>query len=120
MGAILYVGKSGYENPARAAMPFRAASEAIDRGQQPAIVLMDDAVYLVKDEVADVLEGAGLPPFRQLMDKAVEHGVPIYLCGQCSTARGITDADCVAKNGQMVGPGELASLTAQVDKVLSF
>lgn len=45
----------------------------------PTIVLMGEAVYLLKDEVVDSTQGVGLPPLRQLVDKVFDHEVPIYV-----------------------------------------
>lgn len=79
MGKILYSGTFGSDDPTRATMPFLAASGALDRGHEPVIFLMGEAVYLMKDEVADNVQGVGIPSLRQLLNKAVEHEVPIYI-----------------------------------------
>ena len=78
MGRLLYVGTYGSDDPTRATMPFITASGAIDVGHEPAIVLMGEAVYLANDDIVDALHGVGFPPLRQLMDKALDNGVPIY------------------------------------------
>ena len=67
------------DDPTRATLPFLAASGALDRGHEPVIFLMGEAVYVMKDEVADVIQGVGIPSLRALIDKAVEHDVPIYI-----------------------------------------
>jgi predicted peroxiredoxin len=59
-------------------MPFIIASGALDAGHEPGIVLMGEAVYLGSDEVVDALHGVGFPPLRQVMNKILENGVPIY------------------------------------------
>ena len=78
MGRILYVGTFGSDDPTRATMPFITASGALDAGHEPAIVLMGEAVYLGIDAVVDALQGVGFPPLRQLMNKILDNGVPIY------------------------------------------
>ena len=78
MGRILYVGTYGSDDPTRATMPFIAASGALDAGHEPGIVLMGEAVYLGNDEIVDALHGVGFPPLRQLINKALDNGVPIY------------------------------------------
>ena len=78
MGRLLYVGTYGSDDPTRATMPFVTASGAIDAGHEAAIVLMGEAVYLANDEVVDAIKGVGFPPLRQLMEKALDNGVPIY------------------------------------------
>jgi predicted peroxiredoxin len=79
MGKILITSTYGTDDPTRASLPFIAASGALDRGHEPTIVLMGEAVYLLKEGVADSVQGVGFPPLRQLMDKIVDHQVPIGL-----------------------------------------
>ncbi len=79
MGKLLYVGTFATDDPTRATMPFIGASGALDRGHEPMIVLMGEAVYLLKDGVADTVHGVGFPPLRQLMDKMIKHKVPFYV-----------------------------------------
>jgi hypothetical protein len=59
-------------------MPFLVAG-ALDRGHQPMLVLMAEAVYLLKDGVADTVHGVGFPPLRQPLDKVLNHPVPVYV-----------------------------------------
>ncbi len=40
---------------------------------------MGESVYLMKGSVVDAVQGIGFPPLRQLMDKVIEHEVPIYV-----------------------------------------
>lgn len=79
MGKILYSGSYGSDDPTRATLPFLAASGALDRGHEPVIALMGEAVYVMKDEVAEILQGVGIPSLQELMDKVIEHEVPIHL-----------------------------------------
>ncbi len=79
MGKLLIVGTYASDDPTRATMPFLVASGAIDRGHEPGIVVMGEAVYLMKDAVVDGIHGVGFPPLRQLWDKVVDHGVPVYV-----------------------------------------
>ncbi|MFN2196775.1 MAG: hypothetical protein ACK2UW_11700 [Anaerolineales bacterium] len=79
MGKLLFLGTFATDDPTRASMPFIVASGALDRGHLPMIVLMGEAVYLMKDEVADSVHGVGFPPLSQLLAKIMEHKVPIYV-----------------------------------------
>lgn len=79
MGRIMYLGTWGSDDPTRASMPFITAAGALDRGHEPVIVLMGEAVYLMKDDVLDNIQGVGFPPLRQVVEKIVSYGVPVYL-----------------------------------------
>ena len=79
MGKIMYLGTYASDDPTRATLPFLAASGAIDKGHEATIFLIGEAVYLMKDEVVDAVQGIGIPSLRQLMDKIISHEVPIYI-----------------------------------------
>jgi predicted peroxiredoxin len=79
MAKLMYVGTFATDDPTRATMPFIAASGALDRGHEPMIVLMGEAVYLLKEGIADTVHGVGFPPLRQLLDKLIDHEVPFYV-----------------------------------------
>jgi predicted peroxiredoxin len=49
MSKVLCVGTFATDDPTRATMPFIAASGALDKGHEPMIVLMGEAVYLKKE-----------------------------------------------------------------------
>lgn len=79
MGKLLYVGTFATDDVTRATMPFIGASGALDAGHEPSVVLMGEAVYLMKDDIADSVKGVGFPPLRQLFDKIVGAKVPVYV-----------------------------------------
>jgi len=78
MATILYVGTYGSDDPTRASLPFHAGVGAIDAGHQPQIILMAEASYLLKAEVAGQIQGVGIPSLTELMSKLAEHQVPVY------------------------------------------
>ena len=75
----LFIGTHGSEDPTRATFPFLGTSGALDAGHEPAIILMGDAVVVMRDAVAENTQGMGLPPFKELLDKAIQNQVPIYV-----------------------------------------
>lgn len=79
MGKLLLVGTYGTDDQTRATMPFIVASGALDKGHEPGIGLMGEAVYLLKDEIMDGVKGVGFPPLRELFDKIVGAKVPVYV-----------------------------------------
>jgi uncharacterized protein involved in oxidation of intracellular sulfur len=79
MANILYVGTFGSDDPTRATFPFISASGALDAGHQPQIVLLGEATYLMKQDIADLVYGVGFPPLRDLFQKIVASGVPIHV-----------------------------------------
>jgi predicted peroxiredoxin len=79
MGKLLFVGTFATDDPTRATMPLIVASGALDRGHEPMLVLMGEAVYLLKEGAVNAMHGVGFPPLRQLLDKLLDHQVPIYV-----------------------------------------
>lgn len=79
MATILYVGTAGSDDPTRAGLPFNFALGALEAGHQPQIFLAGEATYLMMDEVAAAVLPVAMPPLREMLDKAVAQGVPIFV-----------------------------------------
>jgi predicted peroxiredoxin len=75
----LFIGLHGSEDPTKATLPFLMASGAIDAGHRAAIILVGDAVVLMKSAVADNVHGVGFGPLKDLMAKLFAAKVPIYI-----------------------------------------
>jgi len=43
------------------------------------IALAGEATYLMKDSVAAAVQGVGWPTVRELLEKVIEHKIPIYV-----------------------------------------
>jgi len=43
------------------------------------IVLMGEAVYLLKKGIADSVHGVGFPPLQEFVDNMISQDVPFYL-----------------------------------------
>ena len=79
MGKVLYSSTYGSDDPTRASLPFHMALGAIEAGHQPEIALIAEATYLMKDSLAETIQGVGVPSFKELLAKVTEHGVPIHV-----------------------------------------
>ncbi len=120
MASELFIGTHGSGDPTRATFPFLMASGALDAGHQTAIILVGEAVVLMRSTVVDNVHGVGLPALKELMSKVVAAKVPILICGLCARAREITEKDLAGKNAKFGTPVDGAKLIAQFDKVVSF
>ena len=77
---ILYLATTGPGDPTKASIPLHlAANGSIDAGQECAVALAGDAVELARRETAEELEGVGIPPVRELVQKLRDHEVPVYV-----------------------------------------
>ncbi len=74
------IATKGASDPTLASLPFHlAVNGAVDAGYDAAVILAGDAADVVLGETAQSLEGVGVPPLRDLLAKAKEHEVPVYV-----------------------------------------
>ena len=77
---ILYFATTGPEDPTKASLPLHiAANGSVEAGQECAVALAGDAIELVRRETAESLEGVGIPPVRELLQKLRDNEIPVYV-----------------------------------------
>jgi predicted peroxiredoxin len=77
---ILYLATTGSADPTKASIPLHlAANGSVEVGQECAIALAGDATELISRDVAEQLEGVGIPPARELFQKLLDNEVPVYV-----------------------------------------
>ncbi len=77
---ILYLASSGSSDPTRASIPLHlAVNGSVEISHEVGVVLAGDATELIRPDVIQRVEGVGVPPARELLGKAREHAVPIYV-----------------------------------------
>ena len=77
---FLYFLTTGSSDHTRASVPLHlAVNGSLEAGQDVSIVLGGDAAELVFPDIAGKIEGVGVPPMRELLVKAKEHAVPVYV-----------------------------------------
>ncbi len=79
MATLLLNGTYGPDNPTRASMPFHFAAGAVEAGITAQILLTADATLLLKDGVAQAVQGVGLPSLKELIDTVVGAGAEIHV-----------------------------------------
>ena len=79
MATLLLNGTYGPENPTRASMPFHFAAGAVDAGIQTQVLLTADATLLLNDTVAQSVQGVGMPPLKELLEKVVAAGTELHV-----------------------------------------
>ena len=77
MAKLLYVGTHGTDDPTAATFPFLMAKGAIDGGHETGIILMGEAAPLIKDHIAQQVQGIGIAPLKELVEFLVSQEVPI-------------------------------------------
>ena len=80
MARLIYVATHGPDDPTKACMPFHlAVNGAAAAGIDAEINLAGDATLLILDQTIEAVVPVGFPPLKELMQLAVERGVPIYV-----------------------------------------
>ncbi len=77
---VLYIAASGPSEPTRASIPWHlAVNGSFQADQSTGIVLAGDASEVLKPQVGDALEGLGIPPIRELMTKARDNEISVFV-----------------------------------------
>lgn len=79
MAKILFMVSHGTDDPTRAALPFVWAKGARDAGHGASIELSGEAVWLMRDTVAENAKGVGWPSVQELLGAVIAAGVPIHV-----------------------------------------
>jgi uncharacterized protein len=120
LGSLLVHVTHGSEAPTRAALGLLVARSAVEAGHEVSVFFAGDAAYLVKDEVIGSLVGIGTGMLAEHFPALLEAGVPMYVSGMSSQARGVTAADLEGKGLEFSPPGKLVELTFAADRVLCY
>jgi predicted peroxiredoxin len=77
---FVYMATRGAEDPTLASIPLHMAlNGSIEVGHDVSVVLVGHAADIILGENAEKLEGIGVPPMRELLAKARDHNVPVYV-----------------------------------------
>jgi predicted peroxiredoxin len=74
---FLRIGTHGSERPTHAVLPLLQAQGAIEEGHEAEVLLVGDAVVLLKDAVAKATIPVGWPPVADVLNQLIAHKVPI-------------------------------------------
>jgi uncharacterized protein len=110
----------GADNPTRAALGFLVARTALAEGHTVNIFLAGDGVNLLTDPVLNTLNGVGTGNLREHFDAIVKGNGRIYLSGNSSKARGITEADLKGKPAEFAMPNVLVRLSVESDRMFTY
>src|SRR5947207_14542290 len=109
----------GSDDPTKAAFPFLHGDALSDAGHDVQIFLLGEAVSLMRKSVANAVVPVGWPPLAEVLAKLVAKKIPIYACGACSRARGVTETDLAEFSAKFGNPKIFVSLIEWADKVIT-
>jgi predicted peroxiredoxin len=108
----------GSDDPSRAAFPFAHGLVLAEAGHQVQIFLLADATSLMRKSLANAIVPVGWPPLSETLDKVVARHIPIFACGACSRARGVTEADLNQWGAKFGNPVIFVSLVEWADRII--
>jgi predicted peroxiredoxin len=109
----------GSDDPTKAAFPFLHGDALSDAGHEVQVFLLGEAVSLMRKSVANAVVPVGWPPLAEVLHKLVDKKIPIYACGACSRARGVTEADLTEYGAKFGNPKIFVSLVEWADRVIT-
>jgi predicted peroxiredoxin len=116
---ILMKSAWGSDDPTKAAFPFLHGDALFEAGHEVQIFLLGEAVSLMRKSVANVVVPVGWSPLSEVLNKIVAKKIPIYPCGACSRARGVTEADLAEYGAKFGNPKIFVSLVEWADKIIT-
>lgn len=79
MARMLFSGTHGSDDPTKAALPLLAAVGALDGGHEAEIFLLGEAVYLMKDDIADSVHPVAFSNVGTMLRDLIGRGVRFYI-----------------------------------------
>ena len=77
---VVYIATAGGADPTRASVPWHlAVNGSLEAGQDTSIILAGDATEVVVGDAAASLEGLGVPPLNDLLEKARARALDVYV-----------------------------------------
>ena len=95
------------------------SSRRCQAGHEVQIFLLGEAVSLMRKSVANAVVPVGWPPLSEALTKIAAKKIPIYACGACSRARGVTEADLNEYGAKFGNPKIFVSLVEWADKIIT-
>jgi predicted peroxiredoxin len=119
MAKLLIHLATGPENATRGALALLVARTAADEGHDVRVFIAGDGVQYARPATASIVQGVGTGSFGEHWEAIVAAGVPIYLSGMSSNARGL-EPDAVAEGAEMAPPTKLVELATWADSTLTY
>ena len=109
----------GSDDPTRASFPFVHGLALAEAGHDVQIFLLGEATYTMRKATADSITPIGWPPLSETLQKVVAKHIPIFSCGACSRARGVTETDLNQWGAKFGSPAIFVSLVEWADRIIT-
>lgn len=109
----------GTEDETRATFVFNHGLALAEAGHEVQIFLLGDATVLTRKAVVDAVVPIGWPPLKDTFEKIVAAKIPVYACGACSRARGVTETDVTQWGFKFGNPTIFVGLVEWADRIIA-
>jgi predicted peroxiredoxin len=115
---IMMKGAWGPDDPTRASFPFLHGLALAEAGHEVQIYLLSDATSLMRRSMVNSIFPVAWPPLSETLEKIVAKHIPIFSCGACSRARGVTEIDLNQWGAKFGSPAIFVSLVEWADRII--
>jgi predicted peroxiredoxin len=109
----------GSDDPTKAAFAFLHGLALARAGHEVQIFLLGEAVSLMRKSVASAVVPVGWQPLSATLAEVADRKIPIFACGACSRARGVTEADLASWGASFGSPEIFVGLVEWADRVIA-
>ena len=116
---ILMRSSWGSDDTTRASFPFAHALALSEAGHEVRIFLTGEATCLMRKATVAAIFPMGWPSLEELREKVVAKHIPVFACGSCSRARGVTEADLETWGAKFGNPAMFVSLIEWAERIVT-
>jgi len=109
----------GSDDPTKAAFAFLHGHALAEAGHELEIFLLGEAVTLMRSSVAAAVVPVGWPPLSEILAKVVARKIPVYACGACCRARGVTEQDLGTVSAKFGSPAIFVAMVEWADRIIA-
>lgn len=102
MGKVMIHNTHGKDDVERATLAFVVANAGLIAGQEVTVLLTVEGVWCATQDYAAGLQQEGFAPLAELIQKFVDNGGQLWVCGACAKPRSITSEHLIP-GAQLVG-----------------
>ncbi len=120
MDRFMFVLSKGFEKSGSATRAMQFAALAAEAGKQVEVFLIDDAIHWAQLGMAEGIRSSTGEHLKDLLDKLLACGAPLYVCKACADKRLVSPDDLVPGAEIAGAPALVAKMTDPQYKVFTF
>jgi uncharacterized protein len=119
MAQVMIHNTHGKEDVERASLTFVVGNTALSSAQEAIVLLTIEGVWVATPGYSDSLQANGFLPLRELIEKFVQNGGQIWVCGSCAKPRNITEQTLIS-GAKIVGAATAVEAMVNGARTITF